>query len=117
MSVVLCAKDQAALQAISYPGSLVALYHLCGGTGDLEITQSNCGGFSQKQGLLAAPTAQVVEGLSGMQDDLGSILSTIWTKSDGTKCCPNIWEVEARGSGVKGHHWLQSDFKASLGWD
>lgn len=60
----------------TYPCSLVALYHLSGDTRDREITQSSCGGFSQKQGLLFMPTAQVIESLHGMQDALGSILST-----------------------------------------
>lgn len=60
VSIILHANNQAILQTISYPCSLVAPYHLSGDTRDLEITQSSCGGFSQKQGLLSVPTAQVV---------------------------------------------------------
>lgn len=115
MSIVLPAKDQAVLQAISYPGSLVALYHLSGDTGDLEVTQSNCGGFSHKQGLLAAPVAQVVEGLSGVQDDLAPSSAPHGPRVT-AQTAVHIGEVEAR-LGVQGHYWLQSDFKASLGWD
>lgn len=57
MSIILYAKDQAVLQAFSCITFLVTL----------EITQSCCGGFSQKQGLWAVPAAQVVGGLCGMQ--------------------------------------------------
>lgn len=51
VSIILHASNQAVLQAIFYPGGLVALYRLSSDTRDLEITQSSCGGFSQNQGL------------------------------------------------------------------
>lgn len=37
MSTILYAKDQAVLQAFSYPGSLVALYHLSGDSRDHSV--------------------------------------------------------------------------------